>query len=373
MFKTSLFLLVLFFTFPKAQNQVIPDKKSKEKTFEKDCKNLQVYPFKDRLIDLNNLKEVFLDGFPEEHFKHCSRYARRFQTSFFKDSLIVQDRTFKILAKKDTKEYKLNIFGKQRLLKTIQLPVEQPSSSDHFWLLRHKDDVIVIMEDTYSTYYRIVKYDYQGNKMMQTDIEHTYITHPEPNTDHHHSYLSLYDVTKSEMVFSSHHFSAEKSKTVFLDLDNFTTSEYNQTAHGLILDEKDEEAIGFNTYEEKDASDNNTYKVSMFEGKNYKFTIPYGSEGCDLILKDKCLYFANYHPIATGSSLYCVDIEKNKIKWKADVLQVNASHSEYQNDVTLSFYEDKLIMEGNESYGDYVQIFDSQTGKRLATFGSIIE
>ena len=30
-------------------------------------------------------------------------------------------------------------------------------------------------------------------------------------------------------------------------------------------------------------------------------------------------------------------------------------------------------MEGDEAFGDYVQIFDCETGKRLAVFGDILE
>jgi hypothetical protein len=61
------------------------------------------------------------------------------------------------------------------------------------------------------------------------------------------------------------------------------------------------------------------------------------------------------------------------MKWTADVKQINASHSEYANKVTLSMYKNKIVMEGNESYGNYVQLFDAETGKRLATFGDFLE
>lgn len=308
-----------------------------------------------------------------EDFKTCSRYAHRFKNPFT-DSLIIQNRIFTITNDKETARYELNIFENQELLKSIALPVEEPLPEVHeysFWLLGFQNSVIVMMKDFYSTHYQIIKYNVEGKELNQTENEHTYITHPEPNTNYHHPYLSYFGSTKSQLVFSSHHFYAEKFKTVFLDLENFKTIEYNLTGNALVLDKKDEEAIGFITFEEKNESQ--SYKVSLFNGKSYKFTLPYGEPGCNLLLKDNLLYIANYHPIATGSSLHCIDLEKGKIKWTADVLQLNIGHSEYWNQVTLSFYNDKLIMEGNEAYGNYLQVFDPKNGERLADFGILHE
>ena len=107
----------------------------------------------------------------------------------------------------------------------------------------------------------------------------------------------------------------------------------------------------------------------MINGTTHDFKLPYGEPSCNFLLKDSLLYIANYHPIATGSALHCFDIKAGKLKWTADVLQINASHSEYSNEVTLSLYKDKLLMEGDETNGDYLQIFDCQTGKRITWFG----
>ncbi len=111
----------------------------------------------------------------------------------------------------------------------------------------------------------------------------------------------------------------------------------------------------------------------MIDSTKYEFEIKNGNPACDLILKNNLLYIANYHPIATGSSLHCFDLNSRKMKWTADVKQIMASHSQYSNKVILSMYKNKIIMEGDEAYGDYVQIFDAETGKRLAVFGDFTE
>jgi len=111
----------------------------------------------------------------------------------------------------------------------------------------------------------------------------------------------------------------------------------------------------------------------MIDNTSFEFVIKQGDPACDNILKDSLLYIANYHPIATGSSLQCYDMRSGKIKWTADVKQIMASHSEYSNKVVISMYQNKIIMEGNEDGGDYVQIFNAETGERLAAFGDFFE
>jgi hypothetical protein len=236
----------------------------------------------------------------------------------------------------------------------------------YFNLLPYKNDVIMMMEDMYTTHFVICKYNAEGKELMRKEIEHTFVTHPEPNTNYHHRYLYFYNLTATQMIFSSSIGFAEKAKTLVLSMDDFSTTEFDITASGLILDENDENLAGFVS------KDNDKYLVRLLNNEKYEFEIKNGDPACDFILKDKLLFIANYHSIATGSSLYCFDLQTRKMKWTADVKQVNASHSEYSNKVTLSMFKGKIIMEGDEASGKYVQLFDSKTGKRLAVFGSFM-
>ncbi|HMT12234.1 MAG TPA: hypothetical protein PKA39_11510, partial [Ignavibacteria bacterium] len=97
---------------------------------------------------------------------------------------------------------------------------------------------------------------------------------------------------------------------------------------------------------------------------NYNYNVVYASSVTALIHGDK-LILALYHSISTGSDLLALDINTGKILWHANVDQVNASHSEYYNTVNLYAYKDKVLMEGIESYGKYLQVFDIKTGSTL--------
>jgi hypothetical protein len=76
---------------------------------------------------------------------------------------------------------------------------------------------------------------------------------------------------------------------------------------------------------------------------------------------------ARYSPIATGATLYKVNIggDKRELIWQADVEQLNVGHSQYYNDLYLSRFKDKIILEGREASGSYLQIFNNQNGKLL--------
>jgi len=332
-----------------------------------ECSNL--YFFQGYYINLNENNAVLIDGIPSSDFKTCSKFAHRFRNPV-SNSVLLNNKKYVVEKDRKKQVYNLNIFQENKKIKTIRLPVEDPLPEVHDYqvnLLPYKNDVIMFMEDMYKTHYIICKYNADGEELMRKEIENTFVTHPEPNTDYHHRYLYFSGLTFSQMIFTSHIAFAEKSKTVLLSMDDFSVTEYDKTANGIILDENEKNLMGFVTQEKEH------FIVQMTDNSKYEFDIKYGNPACDFILKDNLLYIANYHPIATGSSLHCYDLKTGKMKWTADVKQINASHSEYSNKVTLSMYKNKIIMEGDEESGDYVQLFDAETGKRLACFGDFLE
>jgi hypothetical protein len=351
-----------------------PLKKDTVKTYPEECS--KHYLFDKEVIDLELLKAIDLGGYVND-FKICSKYAHRF-TNPISDTVYNDGYLYSVENDEDQRRYFLHISKNGKTIKSVKLPVDDPLPDVReysFYLFPYKNDVIMYMEDMYTTHYYICKYNSEGEELMRKDIEHTYITHPEPTTNYMHRYLYFSELTSSQMIFTSHMAFADKFKTILLNMDNFTVNEYDKMAHGYILDENDAEFIGFVTskkdYEAEKQPVN--FEITMTNDAKYNFSIDYGSEACDFLLKDSLLYIGNYHPISTGSSLHCFDLRTGEMKWTADVLQVNASHSEYWNKVTLSMYKDKLIMQGDEAYGSYLQIFDAATGKRLAHFGNVFE
>jgi hypothetical protein len=332
----------------------------------KECSNL--YPFDSYYIDLETNSSILIDGIPSTDFKKCSKYSRKF-ANIISDSVCIGTRTFIVDSDSDRGKYNIVIRENNKLISTIYLPIESPLPEVQeysVWIFPYGESLIMFMEDMYSTEYVICKYDKNGKELNKTMVENTFVTHPNKETDYHHRYLYFKEIIGNEMIFTSHIAFAEKSKTVILSLDDFTTKEYDMIANGLIADETETKLAGF--AERKDEK----YEIVLLDGRKFSFDLKYADPACDFILNGDNLFIANYHPIATGSSLYCYDISAQKMKWQADVKQVNASHSEYYNTVIITMYKNKIVMEGIESYGEYVQIFDAESGKRLATFGDFI-
>ncbi|MDD3687337.1 MAG: hypothetical protein PHE56_11285 [Bacteroidales bacterium] len=358
------FTIILSLALPASNSDSQSDNPNISET--KECSNL--YPFDSYYIDLETNSALLIDGIPSTDFKKCSKYSRKF-ANIISDSVCIGNRTFVLDVDSDHGKYDILILENNKLISAIHLPVENPlpEVQDYsVWIFPYGESLIMFMEDMYSTHYIICKYDKNGKELNKTMVENTFVTHPDKETDYHHRYLYFKEIIGSEMIFTSHIAFAEKSKTVVLSLNDFTTKEYDITANGLIADETETKLAGF--AENKDEK----YEVILLDGRKFSFDLKYADPACDFILQGNNLFIANYHPIATGSSLYCYDISAQKIKWQADVKQVNASHSEYYNTVIISTYKNKIVMEGNEAYGNYVQIFDAESGKRLAAFGDFI-
>jgi hypothetical protein len=276
-------------------------------------------------------------------YTDCSNYAHRFDKES-EMKLYTTRKSYSLFSDDDSGVYQLKIHNEGVCVKIIDLPVDRPLEDvrDYdTWLLNFQQNVVVLIKDFYGKDYIVCKYNSDGELLTKTRIEHSFITHPDPNTDYYHPYLYYFGKTKSQIVFSAGSFS-DTLKTIILSVDDFSIQEFDKSVSGLILDETDSEVIGFATNKD------NKFEVLLFDGREFDFEIEYASQSCDFILKDNKLYIANYHPIATGSSLHCFDLLKKKVIWTADVKQVNACHSEYYNSVVLGMYKNTILMYGLE-------------------------
>ena len=136
-------------------------------------------------------------------------------------------------------------------------------------------------------------------------------------------------------------------------------------------DENLEHFEGFLIRDEVSNNGNTKHKIVMKNGHVYSLDIKDSKGTYTLLKNENLLYIANYNFVATGADLLCFNLETAQIEWYADVIQPDITHYRYINKVTLTMYGDKVIMEGNESYIDYVQFFDAKTGERLAEYSEM--
>ena len=92
---------------------------------------------------------------------------------------------------------------------------------------------------------------------------------------------------------------------------------------------------------------------------------PSSHEGASAIARGNTLFVATYPLFSSGSDLAAYELSTGKPLWKGDVERVAVSHSEYENQVQLSFATDRLLLRGDESYLVTTQLFELATGTRL--------
>ncbi len=89
-------------------------------------------------------------------------------------------------------------------------------------------------------------------------------------------------------------------------------------------------------------------------------------------MEAESFWFAFYNPFASGVELYYYNLHPKVIDGdglkKLDTKYYAIGHSEYYNQVYLSVYKDKILLEGDESSIHYLQIFDRHTQERIADF-----
>jgi outer membrane protein assembly factor BamB len=87
-------------------------------------------------------------------------------------------------------------------------------------------------------------------------------------------------------------------------------------------------------------------------------------EGASAVARGGRLFVDVYPPISSGSALLALDLGTGATLWHGDVHMLPIAHSEYFNDVRLSFASGRVVLRGDESSVQTFQLFDEATGKR---------
>ena len=76
---------------------------------------------------------------------------------------------------------------------------------------------------------------------------------------------------------------------------------------------------------------------------------------------------ARYHPWGSGGSVAAYDLKTGRQLWHSPLKGIGAvEHSAYRNLVNMGLGPTAVSIQGHESYGDYLEILDRESGKRLA-------
>ncbi len=267
----------------------------------------------------------------------------------------------------DNKNHIITIFDKDGFyLSEIQdkeTPYER-NTSGRDMLVKGNNCIIHVKDLDGETGYIFSCYDEFGNEAWKEQTGHTEI---EIKGDTHYlkRYLNYFEHNTKYIIFTTNVFYSEFRKTIILDISSGKLTELPITVSGVLFDKQDN-IIGLLSYNEKEN------EISFFDKMSDKVLWKYSytdravnPSKITALLHDDILILALYHQISTGSDLLAMDLKTGNLKWHAQVDQVNAEHSRYYNRVNLFRYKDKILMEGIESYGKYLQVFNVTTGAKL--------
>lgn len=352
-----------------------------ERTLEKECS--PYYSFNDSFIDLNKLNAVLLDD-PNNtsYFKDCSKYKNRFHKEKFWFELpsdsILKDH---YCSYEFVSDFKVKITNPDYEVVYADFPKRWKEGDNYrrpylISMGEKENGIVAVYDIPEESFYHLIKMHYTGEIIAERKIDKVIL---DKNGKETGEQIYISDFSEKQLVFSSISHNDEYPKTMIVDLEGQMEKviSFDKKLIGVVWDENEELVKGFiyDSFSESfEVTSNIYYYHSYFNLSDSSKTLirlNYQMENASTILKNDTLIIASYHPISTGSQLIAFDLKKGYEVWEANVLQLNTAHSKYYNSVVISKYENKIIMEGNEAHGDYLQIFDLKTGRRLAEFGVV--
>jgi len=324
-----------------------------------------LYKFNNVYINLNSFEKVEIKLDTLKTFKDLSIYSLRLKAPLWFESypgeVILKNKMFQLLNK--------NIFitnytpGTDMGMYNSNASPKNTAGTSQNFLLPTSHVAVHIQRLEKNPVYAIKVYDEKGAVKYTFSLAHTMIEN-EGSGFTYYPFLNYFDYSDEHLVFTSDN--KAYPQTYLLDLKTGEQTAYNYSVAGIIRSADEKKIMGFvEINEEKGTFNVNSDEKTWSTPLRNKFY-----DEVESLVSDSILVMATYPKIATGSALSAYNIHAGKLLWNAEVEQINADHSQYYNKVLLSKYKDKIIMEGIEANGQYVQIFDLATGKRLFSLKS---
>lgn len=339
----------LFFLFILLGSPLFAQDATKDATF-------QAYPFDHKVFNLETLEYATSQDELSESFKTKSKYAVRYK-GLAVDKLAYQGMLFEALT--DNSLLLKNLETKA----TVPLPNKEKGLpvQGRSLLLEAMNGVIFIKPLKEDNGYMVYKYDKTGKELFGVQITHSeFVQHNE--LTYHLPYLGYLTHTANNVIFAS--YVDRIPKTVVLNTLDGSISKFDFSSVGIIRDaEMDMDVHGFIQLNKTNSSINVTYISDNFELKNPCFK---NSTHIESLVLDKTLVLVAYNGRSPEVHLLAIDLSTQTLKWEAEVASLGGNAtSAYFNTVWLGAYKDKIILEGYETKGKHLQIFDSLDGKRL--------
>lgn len=319
-------------------------------------KALHLYPFNHKVLNLETLSYSNQETELDRSFKTDSKYAVRYR-GLAMDKIAYKGMLFETIGDNSL------LFKNLETKAVTPLPNKEKGIpvQGNSLLLEANDGIVFIKSLKADNGYMIYKYDEKGKEIFGVQVPHSEFVQQGEYT-YHMPYLRYMTHTASTIVFSSYVDRIPKTIT-FSTLDG-TSSVFDFSSIGVIRDDKvDMDIYGFIQLNRAKSSINVTYINA-----NFPIEQPYFNDitHVETLVLDNTLVLAAYNGRKPGIHLLGIDLSSFNIKWEADVAQLDGqATSAYFNVLWLSEYKGKILLEGYETAGKHLQVFDHKTGKAL--------
>lgn len=308
------------------------------------------YQFGSAFYDLNSLEKVAKIDYPAQGWKYASRYASRYQRLAI-DKLAFRGKLFEILPNNGLRMTDMLTQG------SLALPNKESSSErdGQNFMITCADGVLYVKHLSKDLGFRVYKYDAMGSEVFGVAIPHSDIVQRE-KYQFHRPYLRYFAHTPQQIAFTS--YERDVAKTVLLDTKNGTTTDLDFSIQGVIRDADEQRFVGY-------IGAGNPLRIRLDDAD---FSVPMEQiapiNSIEAILHQGVLYCALYDSKRAGCLLWALDVASRQWLWKTTIAEMPAEQtSYYYNNIWLSLYQDKLLLEGLEMNGKYFAVVNSKTGK----------
>ena len=249
------------------------------------------------------------------------------------------------------------------LTRLLDKPDEAIAS--HYFLAAEKSVIYVRELDSRHELYQ---YDERGRPIWQTRIPHSlvkeYPAGPDDTYGFYYHPQAYVTHNKNYVVFSSFF-----DETLWLDTSDGAQEKLTADVRATIWDENEADLLGFVTsdysrqrlyvrYLDRPAIENEiVWSQDRYPGRGDRLDA--------IAYRDK-LVFALYNAASSGAIVYATSRDGGTLKWKRNLeFDVGTGRSKYKNEVFLSRFEDRLIVEGKESAINYLTVLDINSGDIL--------
>ena len=206
----------------------------------------------------------------------------------FGDTLNPDRRTFKVVRDHEAKVYGIELYDGVKFVNAINLHEEGLSSEvklTSFKLVSFEKSLILLFEDSFREHFHIVKYDRDGNELLQTKVERSCMAYLSGSSRSNFN-LRPFGCQNSQIIFTNHDHITDSTLTVLLDMNDLTIRTFNTEVSGAIVDYDSEEFVGI-VSTNKDPNDGVTVtEVITMNGDHYDLTRSGVMKTCELLLHD---------------------------------------------------------------------------------------